>query len=209
MKISYGYIVFIFACVFGIYLLIRPAMRKHYMQSSYLEINPLNYLFLKPNGNDSHNGNIAMVLRQKDSLVCLLIQTHDNGPKINELRHDVERIKSYLPAKHMLDSVEIFAPEIVRVERMASKYIMNSPEKYHRHASGSLITESGKGADVEDLYVLRLTDGHIIKASPRKNAHWLGVKVGEKVRKQKRYILREKNWQSSIELDEYYEPMYE
>ena len=60
---------------------------------------------------------------------------------------------------------------------------MNSPAYYNRDISNNTITEKGKGADEEDIYVLYLSDGTVLKASPRDKPQWLGTKVGEKVRK--------------------------
>ena len=73
--------------------------------------------------------------------------------------------------------------EILRVMRTASSFVMNSPAYYNRDISNNTITEKGKGADEEDIYVLYLSDGTVLKASPRDKPQWLGTKVGEKVRK--------------------------
>ena len=77
--------------------------------------------------------------------------------------------------------------ETVRVLRAASSYVMNNPAFYNRNIKyngiDNTITENGKGADNENIYVLYLSDGTIIKASPRDKPQWLGVQVGEKVRK--------------------------
>ena len=73
--------------------------------------------------------------------------------------------------------------ETVRVLRAASSYVMNNPAFYNRNIANNVIMENGKGADNENIYVLYLSDGTIIKSSPRDKPQWLGVKVGEKVRK--------------------------
>ena len=77
--------------------------------------------------------------------------------------------------------------ETVRVLRTASSYVMNNPSFYNRNIQyngvDNVITENGKGADDKDIYMLYLSDGTIIKASPRDKPQWLGVQVGEKVRK--------------------------
>ena len=73
--------------------------------------------------------------------------------------------------------------ETLRVLRTASSFVMNSPAYYNRDISNNTIKEDGKGADEEDIYVLYLSDGTVLKASPRDKPQWLGTKVGEKVRK--------------------------
>lgn len=73
--------------------------------------------------------------------------------------------------------------EILRVVRTASSFVMNSPAYYNRDISNNTIEEDGRGADEEHYYVLYLSDGILLKASPRDKPRWLGTKVGEKVRK--------------------------
>ena len=73
--------------------------------------------------------------------------------------------------------------EILRVMRTASSFVMNNPSYFSRDISNNTITEKGKGADEEDIYVLYLSDGIVFKASPRDKPQCLGTKVGEKVRK--------------------------
>lgn len=73
--------------------------------------------------------------------------------------------------------------ETLRVLRTASSFVMNSPAYFNRDISNNTIKEDGKGADEEDIYVLYLSDGTVLKASPRDKPQWLGTKVGEKVRK--------------------------
>lgn len=73
--------------------------------------------------------------------------------------------------------------EILRVVRTASSFVMNSPAYYNRDISNNTIEEDGRGADEEHYYVLYLSDGILLKASPRDKPQWLGTKVGEKVRK--------------------------
>ncbi len=73
--------------------------------------------------------------------------------------------------------------EIVYVKRMASSSIMNNPAFYQKRYSGNTVTEKGKGADNEDIVMIYLSDGTIIKSSPRSSPEWLGVVCGEKVLK--------------------------
>ena len=91
---------------------------------------------------------------------------------LNRYRECREQLKGYKPKV-----------ETVRVLRAASSYVMNNPAFYNRDIANNVISENGEGADNESIYVLYLSDGTIIKASPRDKPQWLGVKVGEKVRK--------------------------
>ncbi len=73
--------------------------------------------------------------------------------------------------------------EIVYIKRMASSSVMNFPSSYSKDYLGDVTTEKGQGAENEDLTVLYLSDGTIIKSSPLQNPEWLGTMVGEKVLK--------------------------
>lgn len=73
--------------------------------------------------------------------------------------------------------------EIVRILRMASSSVMNSPAFYTKNYDGNTITEKGRGAENEDFIVFYLSDGKIIKSSPKTNPEWMGTMVGEKVLK--------------------------
>lgn len=77
----------------------------------------------------------------------------------------------------------ILKKEIVYIKRMASSSVMNSPAFYEKHYSGSTITENGRGSENEDFTVFYLSDGHILKASPKENPEWLGTTIGEKALK--------------------------
>lgn len=73
--------------------------------------------------------------------------------------------------------------EIIRILRMASSSVMNSPAFYTKNYSGDIITEKGQGAENEEFVVFYLSDGEIIKSSPKVNPEWMGTMVGEKVLK--------------------------
>lgn len=73
--------------------------------------------------------------------------------------------------------------ETLRVLRTASSFVMNRPAYYNRDIKNNTIKEKAEGADEENYYVLYLSDGTVIKSSPRDKPQWLGTKVGEKVRK--------------------------
>lgn len=77
----------------------------------------------------------------------------------------------------------VLKKKIVYIKRMASSSVMNAPAFYEKNYSGSTVTEHGKGAENEDFTVFYLSDGTIIKASPKVNPEWLGTTVGEKVLK--------------------------
>ncbi|MCM1322677.1 MAG: hypothetical protein NC218_00650 [Acetobacter sp.] len=73
--------------------------------------------------------------------------------------------------------------QIVRILRMASSSVINSPSFYTKNYSENSITEKGHGAENEDFIVFYLSDGQIIKSSPQINPEWMGTMVGEKVLK--------------------------
>lgn len=99
--------------------------------------------------------------------------------------------------------------EIVRVLRANSSFVMNSPASFNRDISNNTIKENGHGADEEDIYMLYLSDGKIIKASPRDKSQWLGTKVGEKVRKVTSLQPRQHNNAFSLDTIVDYQPLYE
>ena len=100
----------------------------------------------------------------------------------NEQKDIEQQLTTYRECKKQLAGSKPKV-ETLRVLRTASSFVMNSPAYYNRDISNNTITEKGKGADEEDIYVLYLSDGIVFKASPRDKPQWLGTKVGEKVRK--------------------------
>lgn len=99
-----------------------------------------------------------------------------------ELNRAKERLSSYIACQKELSGTKP-KTEILLIKRTASLFVMNNPAYYNRDIVNNEITEKGQGADNENIYVLYLSDGAIIKASPRNKPQWLGTKVGEKVRK--------------------------
>lgn len=100
----------------------------------------------------------------------------------NERKKTKQQLATYRECKKQLVGHKPKV-EILRVMRTASSFVMNSPAYYNRDISNNTIEEDGRGADEEDIYVLYLSDGTVLKASPRDKPQWLGTKVGEKVRK--------------------------
>ncbi len=100
----------------------------------------------------------------------------------NERKKTEQQLATYRECKKQLVGHKPKV-EILRVMRTASSFVMNSPAYFNRDISNNTIKEDGKGADEEDIYVLYLSDGTVLKASPRDKPQWLGTKVGEKVRK--------------------------
>ena len=100
----------------------------------------------------------------------------------NEQKKAEQQLATYRDCKKQLAGSKPKV-EILRVMRTASSFVMNNPSYFSRDISNNTITEKGKGADEEDIYVLYLSDGIVFKASPRDKPQWLGTKVGEKVRK--------------------------
>ncbi len=96
---------------------------------------------------------------------------------------DIEQqLKTYRECKKKLAGSKPKV-ETLRVMRTASSFVMNSPAYFNRDISNNTIKEYGRGADEEDIYVLYLSDGKVLKSSPRDKPQWLGTKTGEKVRK--------------------------
>lgn len=100
----------------------------------------------------------------------------------NEQKDIEQQLATYRKCKKQLAGSKPKV-ETLRVLRAASSFVMNSPAYYNRDISNNTIKEYGQGADEEDIYVLYLSDGTVLKASPRDKPQWLGTKVGEKVRK--------------------------
>ena len=100
----------------------------------------------------------------------------------NEQKDIEQQLATYRECKKQLAGSKPKV-ETLRVLRAASSFVMNSPAYYNRDISNNTIKEYGQGADEENYYVLYLSDGTIIKSSPRDNPQWFGTKVGEKVRK--------------------------
>ena len=100
----------------------------------------------------------------------------------NEQKDIEQQLATYRECKKQLAGSKPKV-ETLRVLRAASSFVMNSPAYFNRDISNNTIKEYGQGADEEDIYVLYLSDGTVLKASPRDKPQWLGTKVGEKVRK--------------------------
>lgn len=100
----------------------------------------------------------------------------------NEQKDIEQQLATYRECKKQLAGSKPKV-ETLRVLRAASSFVMNSPAYFNRDISNNTIKEYGRGADEEDIYVLYLSDGTVLKASPRDKPQWLGTKVGEKVRK--------------------------
>lgn len=99
--------------------------------------------------------------------------------------------------------------EILKVLRTNSSFVMNNPAYYNRTVNNNTIVESGKCADEEDIYMLYLSDGKIIKSSPRNKPSWFGTKVGEKVRKTTYYVIKAHDNAFKLDTIVDYTPLYE
>ena len=116
---------------------------------------------------------------------------------------------TYQKAQQQIETSEK-KQEIVYVKRIASAFVMNNPAFYKRQISNNVITENGKGTDSELLTLFYLSDGKIMKSSPKQNSNWLGLKVGEKVLKTtgiKLYFDIKKGY-STVSYTEY-KPLYD
>lgn len=116
--------------------------------------------------------------------------------------------KTYQEAQQQISTAKR-KREIIYVKRVASAFIMNNPAFYKRRISDNVITEKGQASDEEMLTMFYLSDGNIIKSSPKQNSKWLGLKVGEKVLKISGFKLSfdKKNGYGVIAYTEY-QPLY-
>jgi len=164
------HILLIFAIIFGGYI-------AAYYLISYqsLKVNIWNFPFI-------NKEYVLSVQQTNNNYSKFSGETTKKNEDINECNRQAVLLTEYTSAHEQIAKSPKFQ-EIVYVERMSSAYIMNNPAFYNRNIANNTIKETGKGADNEDITVIRLSDGHIIKASPRSNAQWLGVRVGEKVKK--------------------------
>lgn len=126
-------------------------------------------------------------LRSLDRIIDLETDFAKREELSRGVKNHQHALDSYRESREQLKKGPKPKVETVRVLRAASSYVMNNPAFYNRHIRyngiNNVISENGKGADNENIYVLYLSDGTIIKASPRDKPQWLGVKVGEKVQK--------------------------
>lgn len=126
----------------------------------------------------------------------------------NEQKDIEQQLATYRECKKQLAGSKPKV-ETLRVLRAASSFVMNSPAYYNRDISNNTIEEDGRGADEEDIYILYLSDGTVLKASPRDKPQWLGTKVGEKVRKTISYeaVLHDNAYK--VDTIVRYSPLYE
>lgn len=164
-------------------------MINYYLSQENFSVTPLSYAFFAPDIN-SLKPHIDKYIDKQQEMSNLVQDVYNTKVKV----------KSYL--QH--DSVQT-KQETVYIKRMASSFIMNNPSFYTRNITNNTIIEKGKGADNENLTVIYLSDGHIIKSSPKQNPEWLGTKIGEKV--QKTTVIHIKNNQLIYDSPKY-KPLY-
>lgn len=135
-------------------------------------------------------------------------ETNGYNTSVHDIKEKQKLLDSY---RECLEQQKGHKPKIetVRVVRAASSFVMNSPASFNRDISNNTIKENGHGADEEDVYMLYLSDGKIIKASPRDKPQWLGTKVDEKVRKVTSLQPRQHNNAFSLDTIVDYQPLYE
>lgn len=162
------------------------SVRQHYMQQIPLKLNNKSNFYLGYSferliedecfstwySENKYTGNMSGYLSNIYDLVYYQ----------NEQKDIEQQLATYRECKKQLAGSKPKV-ETLRVLRAASSFVMNSPAYYNRDISNNTIEEEGRGADEEDIYVLYLSDGTVLKASPRDKPQWLGTKVGEKVRK--------------------------
>ena len=161
------YVLIIFAVVFGLYGIVKGLSTVR-----TTKINPFVYPFLERGWVDT--------VENANKTFCVIVSTIERKQTYN---WQSALLEEYINAHKKVTEADKKV-EIVYVRRMSSAFIMNSPAFYKRDiGSNNTITRKGGGADEQDITVILLSDGHVIKASPRSSAQWLGVTVGGKVRK--------------------------
>ncbi len=162
------------------------SVRQHYMQQTPLKLDNKSSFYLGYSferliedecfstwySENKYTGNMSGYLSNIYDLVYYQ----------NEQKDIEQQLATYRECKKQLADSKPKV-ETLRVLRAASSFVMNSPAYFNRDISNNTIKEYGQGADEEDIYVLYLSDGTVLKASPRDKPQWLGTKVGEKVRK--------------------------
>ena len=162
------------------------SVRQHYMQQTPLKLDNKSSFYLGYSferliedecfstwySENKYTGNMSGYLSNIYDLVYYQNEQKDIEQQLATYRECKKQLVGHKPKV-----------EILRVMRTASSFVMNSPAYFNRDISNNTIKEDGQGADEEDIYVLYLSDGTVLKASPRDKPQWLGTKVGEKVRK--------------------------
>ena len=162
------------------------SVRQHYMQQIPLKLDNKSSFYLGYSferliedecfstwyAENNYTGNMSGYLSNIYDLVYYQNEQKDIEQQLATYRECKKQLVDHKPKV-----------EILRIMRTASSFVMNSPAYYNRDISNNTIEEDGQGADEEDIYVLYLSDGTVLKASPRDKPQWLGTKVGEKVRK--------------------------
>lgn len=162
------------------------SVRQHYMQQTPLKLDNKSSFYLGYSferliedecfstwyAENKYTGNMRGYLSNIYDLVYYQNEQKDIEQQLATYRECKKQLVGHKPKV-----------EILRVMRTASSFVMNSPAYFNRDISNNTIKEYGQGADEEDIYVLYLSDGTVLKASPRDKPQWLGTKVGEKVRK--------------------------
>lgn len=173
-------------CLIGYAFYLKPAYAEKYVKKVPFELNRKMSFFmgesLEKHLPDQIRKNEQQIDEQENLLISYRSDLHRQSQSKAELNGAKQRLFSYRACQKELAGTKP-KTEILRIKRAASSYVMNNPAYYNRDIVNNKITESGRGADNENIYVLYLSDGTVIKAGPRDKPQWLGAKVGEKVRK--------------------------
>lgn len=173
-------------CLIGYSFYLKPLYAEKYANKVPFELNrKVSFLAGKDLEKvlpDQTLNNEQQIDEQEEQILSYMGDLNKLRESNLELDGAKKRLLSYIACQIKLSGVKP-KTEILQIKRTASMFVMNNPAYYNRDIVDNKITEKGQGADNENIYVLYLNDGTIIKASPRNKPQWLGTKVGEKVRK--------------------------
>lgn len=166
---KFKYIVYVVIATILLYFGLKTPVRKYCLQKQELTLTPASCLFLRPQFQELQN--------KRDSLIEAYLASVKS---CNKWKKNCSLLRS---AAQKLPLCKEAKEEIVYIKRVSSAFIMNSPASYELSISNNMIKEDGEGEDTENLTMFYLSDGKIIRSSPKQNSDWLGAKEGEKVLK--------------------------
>ncbi len=200
------------ACLIGYKFYLQPAYADKHAKSVPFKLNCKTSFLLGKNLEkllpDQILGSEKQIREQEQRVIFYSNSITERKLNACELAIRKQQLSSFRKCQKELVNKKT-KHEVLRVKRIASSFIMNNPAYYKRDISNNNISEDGHGADNENIYMLYLSDGTVIKASPRVNPQWLGVKTGEKVLKttSEEPVLHGDTY--SVETVSKYTPLYE
>lgn len=182
MKKRVKFIIYVYLSVLGGYLVFVGFASlhnchpyKYYRQAEEFSFNRASYFVLYEDLENVLDKNMSLLktyTAKTDELKC----TKDS---LNRVGHIIATYFNALP--EAVKSAPKY--EILRIERVASADIMNSPAYYNRSIHNNVIRENGQGADDKTVCLIYLNNGEIIQAGLENGSCWLGIQEGERVLK--------------------------